>query len=183
MNSPEAFELLVDVVKKSEGLALRAYPDPASPLYVALTKAGLLRSYLAGSVSIPDGMHMLSGAPWTNGYGETEGVKEGDVWTIQYAELRLRHKLALFLAQVYARCPALYLLEPDRATACTSLAYNIGLGAFGASTVCRATMRGELDAAANAFTLWNKARGRVLPGLVARRAMERLIYLLLYGRS
>jgi lysozyme len=179
----EAFELLVGSVKGSEGLALRAYPDPASPLYVALAKAGLIRAYMAGKAEIPADLRDLSGAPWTNGYGETEGVKEGDVWTRDYAELRLRHKLVLFLAKVYAKCPALHQLEPERASACTSLAYNIGLGAFGASSVCRFTTRGQLQAAADAFRLWNKAGGRVLAGLTARRAMERLIYLLQYPRS
>lgn len=183
MKPSDAFELLVLIVMQSEGLALRAYPDPASPLYVALAKAGVLRAYLAGKAGIPAELRALSGAPWTNGYGETEGVKEGDEWTREYAELRLRHKLAMFLAKVYAKCPALHALEAERAVACTSLAYNIGLGAFGVSSVCRFTTRGQLQAAANAFLLWNKAGGRVLAGLVARRAMERLIYLLQHVRS
>jgi len=183
MKPSEAFELLVGLVKQSEGLALRAYPDPASPLYAALAKAGLLKAYMAGRAEIPADLRGLSGKPWTNGYGETEGVNEGDVWTPEYAELRLRHKLVLFLAKVYAKCPALHLLETERAAACTSLAYNIGLGAFGVSSVARFTTRGQLQAAADAFCLWNKAGGRVLPGLTARRALERLIYLLQYVRS
>lgn len=179
----EAFELLVTIVKGAEGLCLRAYPDPASPLYKAMAKAGVIRAYMAGQGEVPEGMRSLSGAPWTIGYGETLSVKENDRWTAEYADLRLRHRLAQFMEAVYAKCPALHLLEPERATACTSLAYNIGTGAFGASSVSRYTMRQEFDLAAKSFLLWNKAGGAVLAGLTKRRKLESLIYQLLYGKS
>jgi len=183
MNTDEAFELLVTVVMGFEGCHLRAYPDPASPLSKALAKAGLLRLYMAGKAAIPADLRALSGAPWTIGYGETLGITEGMVWTQQYAELRLRARLAQFMVKVYQKCPILHLLEPERTTACTSLAYNIGIGAFGASSVARHTMREEFAKAAASFLLWNKAGGAVMPGLVARRKLESLIYQLLYGKS
>ncbi|MFJ1253432.1 lysozyme [Cupriavidus sp. CuC1] len=114
---------------------------------------------------------------WTIGYGETLGVKEGMVWTQAQAESVLRMRVAQFLLGVYHRAPMLWLEPPERAAACGSLAYNIGLGAFNASTVKRKTNDGEWQAAANAFLLWNKAGGRVVNGLTIRRRAERGVYL------
>ena len=71
----------------------------------------------------------------------------------------------------------------------TSLAYNIGLGwegktkppgakdGFRQSSVLKAHNRGDTLAASRAFGLWNKANGRVEPGLTARRAEEATLYL------
>ncbi|UMR33159.1 lysozyme [Massilia sp. MB5] len=114
---------------------------------------------------------------WTIGWGETLGVSEGMVWTQQRADAVLRLRVEHFLLAVLARCPALHLEPPGRVAACTSLAYNIGLGAFGASSVCRLTMRQEFVGAADSFLLWNKAGGRVIAGLSRRRSLERKMYL------
>lgn len=173
----ELLEQIVALIKEGEGCVLRSYPDPASPLYRALSQRNLLRLYLNGKVEIPADLKGLSGAPWTIGYGETLGVTEGMVWTKEQALFRLRQRVAQFLLGVYKRCPQLHA-EPDhRVAACTSLAYNIGVGAFGASTVARRTGRREYQAAADAFLLWNKAGGRIMPGLVKRRRHERGVYL------
>lgn len=113
---------------------------------------------------------------WTIGWGETLGVKEGMVWTQDRADSELRKRVAYFMAETMRRCPQLFLETPGRQAACTSLAYNIGLGAFGASSVCRYTKRQEFEAAANSFKLWNKAGGRVIRGLTIRRAQEAMYY-------
>lgn len=114
---------------------------------------------------------------WTIGFGETLGVHEGMVWTEEQALNALRQRVAYFLVQVLKRCPQLYLEPWARQVACTSLAYNIGLAGFAASSVARLTKFGEYAAAARAFLLWNKARGRVIAGLDFRRHQEMLIYL------
>jgi lysozyme len=114
---------------------------------------------------------------WTIGYGETLGIHAGMVWTQQQAEDRLRERLAGYLLAVLKRCPQLHLEPPCMLAACTSLAYNIGTGAFGASSVCRLTGLREFIRAAASFLLWNKAGGRVIRGLALRRAAERLTYL------
>lgn len=114
---------------------------------------------------------------WTIGYGETSGVKEGDVWTQEEADARLRSRAGQILVAVLKRCPRLHLEPPERLIACADLSYNIGIGAFGASSVCRRTNRGEFAAAAESFMLWNKAGGRVLKGLTMRRQYERAIYM------
>lgn len=172
-----AIQIALPLVKHDEGLCLRAYPDPASPLSIALSNRGLLRKYKAGRAEIPADLRHLSGTPWTIGYGETQGVVEGMVWTKEKAELQLIRRLAGFAAGVLKRCPQLHLEPPERLAACMSLAYNIGLGAFGASSVCRKTRRREYAGAGDSFLLWNKAGGRIMAGLTARRERERLLYL------
>lgn len=114
---------------------------------------------------------------WTIGWGETLGVAPGMVWSQRQADTELEQRVAQFLLSVFKRCPALYLEPPPRAAACTSLAYNIGLGAFGASSVCRKTMAQDLAGAADSFLLWDKAGGRRVAGLTRRRGAERALYL------
>lgn len=114
---------------------------------------------------------------WTIGYGETLGVREGMVWTQAQANHVLRQRVGQFMLATLKRCPALHLEPAERTVACTSLAYNIGVGAFGASSVSRKTMRQDFAGAANSFLLWNKAGGRVVRGLTIRRTLERAKYL------
>lgn len=173
----DALDVVLPLVKAKEGLCLRAYPDPASPLSKALSKRNLLRPYKRGLVQVPSDLAGLSGAPWTIGYGETRGVAEGMWWTQAQADEAVRARAVEFMGGVLKRCPQLYLEPPQRLAACTSLAYNIGLGAFGASSVCRLTRRCEYARAADSFLLWNKAGGEVVPGLTARRRLERAMYL------
>lgn len=114
---------------------------------------------------------------WTIGYGETSGVKEGDVWTQEQADRMLRQRTGQFTVGAAKRCPQLLRESPERIATCVSLAYNIGIGAFGASSVSRSTARREYLRAADSFLLWNKAGGRVLRGLTVRRQAERALYL------
>lgn len=61
---------------------------------------------------------------------------------------------------------------PGAFAAAISLAYNIGSSAYCRSTAARKFQQGELKAGCDAFALWVKAGGRVLPGLVNRREAE-----------
>jgi lysozyme len=60
--------------------------------------------------------------------------------------------------------------------ALASLAYNVGVGALGASTLLRKVNAGDVAGAAAEFGRWVHAGKRVLPGLVARRADERNLF-------
>ena len=57
-----------------------------------------------------------------------------------------------------------------------SFVYNVGPGAFGSSTMLKKINRGDFAGAALEFHRWNKAGGKVLPGLVRRRASESLLF-------
>lgn len=64
-------------------------------------------------------------------------------------------------------------LPPTRDAAWTSFAYNVGTAAAGKSTATRRLNAGDVAGACEALTWWNRAGGRVIRGLVARRAEER----------
>lgn len=114
---------------------------------------------------------------WTIGWGETKGIKEGMIWTQEEADERLSFRVADFIGDVLVSCPQLKFETDNKLAACTSLAYNIGSDAFAKSTVCRLTNKKEYFRAADAFLWWNKANGKVLPGLLRRRKAERELYL------
>ncbi|MGK2911215.1 MAG: lysozyme [Sphingobium sp.] len=61
--------------------------------------------------------------------------------------------------------------------AMVSLAFNIGEGAFAKSTLVRKHLARDFAGAAAEFSKWNKGGGKVLAGLVKRRAAEAKLYL------
>ena len=61
--------------------------------------------------------------------------------------------------------------------ALVSLCFNIGAGNFAKSSVHRDLNAGNRAAAADAFLMWDKAGGHVLPGLDTRRQRERNLFL------
>ncbi len=61
--------------------------------------------------------------------------------------------------------------------AVTSLVFNIGGGRFARSTICTLLADGNFDDAAEEFWKWRMAGGRVLNGLVKRRADEKQLFL------
>lgn len=65
--------------------------------------------------------------------------------------------------------------KPGPLAGAVSLAFNIGTGAYCRSTAARRFNAGDIKGGCAAFEMWNKAGGRVLPGLVKRRATERAI--------
>jgi lysozyme len=110
----------------------------------------------------------MVGVP-TIGYGFTKGVKLGDRMTAAEAEVRLAEELERFTPD----CDGTH----NQLAAMTCLAFNIGKSAFDGSTVKRKHLAGDFAGAADAFLLWNKAGGKVVPGLVKRRTSERELYL------
>jgi hypothetical protein len=57
-----------------------------------------------------------------------------------------------------------------------SFAFNVGMGNVRSSTLLRLLNQGNYDGAAAQFGRWIKAGGRVLRGLVRRRAAERALF-------
>lgn len=167
------------LLKRSEGLVLHAYPDPRSPLGAALQRAGLWRSYLRKPIprdQMPVALRKLDGAPWTIGYGDTLDVSEGDKLTRAEAESRLVLRIERdFLIPM--RATFKIIPSPNQLAAMLCLAWNIGIPRFLKSTVLRCHNRGDFMAAARAFALFNKARGKEDAVLVARRAEEAALYL------
>ena len=110
-------------------------------------------------------------------YGETRGVEMGDSHTAEECRAMLGDALVEFEQDMRA-C----LDHPDEIPdgpymTFLSLSYNIGAGAFCRSTLVRLANAGDLRGACNQLPRWNRAGGRVLQGLVNRRAKEREICL------
>lgn len=115
----------------------------------------------------------------TIGYGHTSMagppvVKSGMTITDQEGKDILALDLAKFEAMVLKclmRSPS-----QNQFDAMVSLCYNIGEGNFSKSTVVRQFNAGDFEAAANGFSLWIHAGGKVLPGLVTRRGKEMVLF-------
>lgn len=106
----------------------------------------------------------------TIGFGRTEDVRPNERTTPQRELVRALKDLDGRKAAI-ARCVTapLYQHELD---AYMSLTYNIGTGAFCGSTLVKKINAGDYAAACAEILRWNKAGGRVLPGLTIRRQAE-----------
>lgn len=106
-------------------------------------------------------------------YGETEGVRMGDTATLAECQAKLDRRVRVFAATV-RRCAGADLPPPVEA-AFTSLAYNIGGGAFCGSTLARKAKAGDLPGACAEISRWTYAYGVHVQGLANRRATERAL--------
>nr|WP_272952369.1 lysozyme [Sphingobium yanoikuyae] len=61
--------------------------------------------------------------------------------------------------------------------AMVSFAFNVGEAALRSSTLLKKHLAGDYAGAAREFARWNKGGGKVLPGLVKRRAAEAALYM------
>ena len=112
---------------------------------------------------------------WTIGYGHTKGVKQGDTCTQAEADAFLEADVAWVLTAV-ERTVKVPLTGNQRA-AINSFIFNCGATAFRTSTMLRKLNAGDYKGAANEFPRWNKAGGKVIKGLVRRRAKEKKLFL------
>ena len=95
--------------------------------------------------------------------------------TVAQATDMLRSMLASYEAGV-----SRYVLVPltqGQFDALVSFAYNVGLSALKDSTLLRLVNARDYAGAAAQFARWNKAGGKVLPGLTRRREAERVMFL------
>jgi len=149
-------------LKLSEGLYLTAYPDPAS-----------------------------GGAPWTIGYGHTSGVKRGMRISLEQAEQFLTEDIAT--AEVIVRRAVTVPMSQGEFDACVHFVFNVGPGVTGKkdgfvklrsgkpSTMLTKINAGDYAGAALEFRKWSFGAGKVMGGLVARRAKERAMFEGRYG--
>ena len=115
------------------------------------------------------------GVPWTIGYGSTAGVTRNMVITETRAEQMLAADLVRFerIVERLVRVP----LNQGQFDALVSFTYNVGEGNFTKSTLLRKLKAGDTAGAAEQFSRWVHAGGKVLPGLITRRAAERASFL------
>lgn len=157
-----------------ERCVLIAYPDPASELGEAIQARGQWEHVLNG-MAVPQDLMHLDGAPWTCGYGCTgTDIVYGTVWTQAHADSQLTIRLnqAADAVDRHVRVE----LTPAQKAALTDFTFNEGEGNLAASTLLKLLNAGDFAGAAAQFPRWDLAKGRVLPGLVARRAANRKLF-------
>ena len=140
--------LNLSIIKKYEGLKLNAYICPANVPTIGF-----------GSTFYPDGRR----------------VKLGDKITLQEAESILLHDIKRFEKEV--RNSVKIEITNNQLSALISFVYNVGASAFRKSTLLRKVNANPTDLSIhNEFMRWTRAGGKVLPGLVKRRAEESKLY-------
>lgn len=152
----KASERGIELIHSFEQCKLKAYPDPGS----------------------------RDGHPWTIGWGSTgPGIGPGVVWTQAQADARFAADLSKFelgVNMLLAGAPT----TQNQFDALVSFAYNVGLDidddavaeGLGDSTLLKRHKAGDFAGAQAAFAAWNKNDGKVMNGLVRRRAAEAALY-------
>lgn len=111
---------------------------------------------------------------WTIGFGFTKGVKAGDKMTMAECEHRLEDELREYEAAVLRACRVPPTQNQFDALVC--FAWNVGTTGMAGSSVIKHHNNKDILNAMKAFALWNKAGGKVVQGLVNRRAAEAALY-------
>ena len=117
---------------------------------------------------------------WTIGFGHTSAAGPpcvGPGVTVTRAEATgiLMRDLETFSAGVKSAITA--PLNDNQFSALVSFAFNVGLGNFRSSSVLRSVNACRFDQVPADLALWVKAGGKVLPGLIRRRAAEAALFL------
>lgn len=113
---------------------------------------------------------------WTICTGATNNVRPGQKATPEECQRRTEEQLIAHSKEVL-RCTPGLKDKPYPLAAAVSLAYNIGAPSYCRSTVAVKFNRGDIKGGCDGFLAWNRAGGRVVQGLVTRRAKERAICL------
>lgn len=112
---------------------------------------------------------------WTIGYGHLCDPKHPPI-TEAEAEVYLAHDLQTALAATLRYCPVLATEPEERLAAIVDFTFNLGAGRLQTSTLRRWINQGRHELVAHELSRWVLGAGRRLPGLVARRQAESLLY-------
>jgi lysozyme len=185
-----ALQLAYDHCAAFEAFRSFPYPDPASPLAEAAPKCRWGLEPATGILAdLPLGVRLLSGDPWTIGYGQTGKTIGPNTppWSQAVGRANLEARLESHIETIDKR--AMRQLREGQMAALAGFLDNVGPGAEGRkdglfvlksggpSTLWHCVVEGMDARAANEFLKWARAGGQVLPGLLRRRQAERALYL------
>lgn len=102
--------------------------------------------------------------------------EDSRVWSQEEIDQLFANDIASFERGVLRLAPNLYGNQ-GAFDACTSFAFNAGLGNFQRSTIRMKIGRKEWKEAAEAFMQWTRGGGKELPGLKRRRQKEKALFL------
>lgn len=140
----QVLDAAADLAKPFEGLRLQPYHD------------------VAGFPTIGYG-HLLSREQWAD-------LSQWKPITLSFAEQLLEEDMTKAALSALKLCPGAQSIEQFAALA--DFAFNLGGGCLQRSTLRAAVNRQDYDLAVAKFHLYNKAGGKVVRGLVRRRAAE-----------
>ncbi|OED39017.1 glycoside hydrolase [Chromatiales bacterium (ex Bugula neritina AB1)] len=112
---------------------------------------------------------------WTIGYGRRCAPDHPPISRSQ-AEVYLVQDLTTALTATLRYCPVLAQATDNRLAAIVDFTFNLGAGRLQASTLRRRINQGQWSSAAKELQRWVYGGGKVLPGLVARREKEGLLF-------
>lgn len=138
----------LNLIKRHESLVLKAYKDP-----VGVWTIGYGHTTAAGSPVVTSGLQITE--------KEADSILAQDVRMFETAVKKL------------VKVP----LTQMQFDALVSFSFNLGEGALARSTLLRKLNAGDFTGAADEFPRWVHGQGKVLPGLVTRRAEERALFL------
>lgn len=183
---------LVSLLRKLAALPAAASREsapaaPANPAAVGPAGTALIKRFEGCARLRPDGMVAAypdpgtGGEPWTIGWGATgkdhfNGGRIGPatMWTQAQCDARLAADLGRYAADVAA---ALGDAPTTQAQFDALVAFHYNTGAIARATLTRKHREGDREGAAREFARWNRAGGKVMKGLVRRRAAEAELYL------
>ena len=102
--------------------------------------------------------------------------EDNRVWTKTEIDELFRDDVGTFERGVLRLVPSV-VGRQGSFDALVSISFNFGLGNLQRSTIRMRANRGDWDGAAEAFRVWTKGGGKVLPGLVKRREAEIALFL------
>lgn len=120
--------------------------------------------------------YLCSSRVWTIGWGHTKDVRFDQHATEAQCEQWLLEDIADAEAAVAKGIHAPLLQREFDAL--VSFVFNVGSSNFFSSTLRKKVNGMDYASAANEFPRWNKSKGVVMNGLIARRADEKHMFLL-----
>lgn len=137
----------IDLIHSFEQCRLESYPDPGSK----------------------------DGNPWTIGWGSTgPGIAKGVRWTQEQADARFAQDLVRYADEV-SKTIGDAPTDQSQFDALVSFHYNTGK--IKTATLTKKHKTGDYAGAAAEFARWVRNDGKVMRGLVRRRAAEAALYL------
>lgn len=144
--SETALQIARDLCIQFEGFSSKPYLCPANYWTIGY-----------GTVYKPDGSRVTASHP-----------EISKALALEWLDYELAHN---YMPAVLAATPNA-LKHPQVLGALTDFAYNLGGARYRASTLARCVGQEQWTQAVDQLRLWTRGGGRVLPGLVRRRAAE-----------
>ena len=153
-------EKALSVIKHHEGVRTKPYRCPANLWTIGV---GHVLYPEQGRMKLADRMTM------------DLRPEDNRIWSMEEVDAILQRDLVTFERGVKRFCPV--ELTQGMLDALVSFSFNLGLGVLQRSTLRQKILRNDKKGAAEEFTKYVRAGGKIIKGLVTRRNDEQLLFL------